>query len=85
MPVYGLSEKGRVIELITLTARGWDAARIKRVTGLISDGWDGWYPAQPEDRERVLAAREALKKTRANAPGPHRREQPDLPGVGPDR
>jgi hypothetical protein len=65
-PLYGLTERGRVLELITLTPRGWDWARIRTVTGLIPDGWDTWYPPEPGDRERALAARaEMLREARA--------------------
>jgi hypothetical protein len=77
-----------VVELLALTPRAWDegkARRIRLVTGLVADGWTDWYPVLPADREQVLARREALKKTRANAPRPRRREQPDLPGADWDR
>jgi hypothetical protein len=88
LPVYGLTARGSVVELLTLTPRAWDeekARRIRLVTGLVADGWTDWYPVLPADREQVLAQRETLKKTRANAPRPRRRERPDLPGADWDR
>jgi hypothetical protein len=65
LPVYGSTAKDRVVILLDLTARDWDRLEIRRVIGLIPDGWiGGWYPAEPEDRERVLRERARLADAR---------------------
>jgi hypothetical protein len=74
LPLYGLADRGRSVrELITLTPKKWDEARIRLVTGLIPDGWDGWYPVEPDDRVRVLAARPEWMRQRRQEQAERRR------------
>jgi hypothetical protein len=70
LPVYGWTAAGRVMVLLDLSPRDWDRLDVRKVTGLVPDGWrGGWYPVEPEDRERVLAERQRLADARRPARG----------------
>jgi hypothetical protein len=60
LPVYGLTARGRVHELVTLSPRQWEKVDIRSVTGLIPDGWSAWHPLAPDDKDRVLVERKRL-------------------------
>jgi hypothetical protein len=66
LPVYGWTAADRVVILLDLSAKDWE--RVRRVTGLVPDGWTCWYPVDPGDRDRLLEERERLAIARRPSP-----------------
>ena len=64
VPEYGLTAKINIVTFSRLSLRrfapeNWPRLKVVKVT---ASGWPAWYPIEPTDRERILAAETARRE-----------------------